>query len=171
MNFFPGSILHDDGAYLAATITAAERYGFDPHKLVIELTETEYVQDMDRLIKIVNHYRQRGLKFAIDDFGSGYAGLNLLADLQPEQLKLDLRLIQGIDRAGPRQSIVSAICDICLDLGITVLAEGVERVGEYEYLKNSGVDLLQGFLFAKPGFEHLPVVRVPGAMDQPGLAS
>ena len=98
---------------------------------------------------------------AIDDFGAGYSGLNLLADFQPDQIKLDMKLIRGIEWHGPRQAIVRAINQICLDLGIDVIAEGVETELEYAWLASQGIHLYQGYLFAKPGFESFPKVHYP----------
>jgi EAL domain-containing protein (putative c-di-GMP-specific phosphodiesterase class I) len=98
---------------------------------------------------------------AIDDFGAGYSGLNLLADFQPDQIKLDMKLVRGIERHGPRQAIVRAIDQACQDLGIDVIAEGVETVEEYAWLANQGIKLFQGYLFAKPAFESFPPVHYP----------
>jgi EAL domain-containing protein (putative c-di-GMP-specific phosphodiesterase class I) len=101
------------------------------------------------------------VKVAIDDFGAGYSGLNLLSNFQPDQIKLDRCLIFGIESHCPRQSIVRAIVQVCRDLEIEVVAEGVETVGEYAWLMNAGVKLFQGYLFAKPAFESLPLVHYP----------
>jgi EAL domain-containing protein (putative c-di-GMP-specific phosphodiesterase class I) len=99
-----------------------------------------------------------GIKMAIDDFGAGYSGLNLLADFQPDQLKLDKELIRNIASRGPRQAIVRALIQICRDLGIELVAEGVETASEYQWLAGEGIFLFQGYFFARPGFECLPVV-------------
>lgn len=104
---------------------------------------------------IVNEHRNAGIIFAIDDFGSGYAGLNLLADFQPDIIKLDMHLIRHINSKGPRQAIVCGIIKTCTDLGIDIIAEGVETRNEYEWLRNAGIKYFQGILFAKPGFEKL----------------
>jgi len=114
-----------------------------------------------RCWKLSGSYRGLGLLMAIDDFGAGYSGLNLLADFQPDQIKLDMKLIRGIEWHGPRQAIVRAINQICLDLGIDVIAEGVETELEYAWLASQGIHLFQGYLFAKPGFESFPKVYYP----------
>jgi len=98
---------------------------------------------------------------AIDDFGAGFSGLNLLADFQPDQVKLDMNLIRGVERHGPRQAIVRATNQICFELGIDVIAEGVQTAVEYAWLASQGIHLYQGYLFAKPGFESLPSVYYP----------
>lgn len=102
-----------------------------------------------------------GLKVAIDDFGAGYSGPNLLANFQPDQIKLDLTLVRGIESHGPRQAIVRAVGQACNDLGIDVIAEGVKTVGEYTWLATEGVRLFQGYLFAKPAFEAFQPVHYP----------
>lgn len=99
-----------------------------------------------------------GTVIAIDDFGAGYSGLNLLADIQPDWIKLDMYLLRNIEQHGARQSIVKAICSVCLDLGIDVLAEGVETLEELRFLEKLDISLYQGYFFAKPGFETLPTV-------------
>jgi EAL domain-containing protein (putative c-di-GMP-specific phosphodiesterase class I) len=116
------------------------------------------IGDQVRFADIINQYRGLGVGVAIDDFGAGYAGLSLLANFQPDQIKLDMDLIRGIDRHGPRQAIVRALIQACSDLGIEVISEGVETVAEYEWLAGAGVQLFQGYLFAKPGFESFPSI-------------
>jgi len=91
-------------------------------------------------------------EFAIDDFGAGHAGLNLLAEFQPDLLKLDLRLVRNIERNGPKQAIVRGIRRTCTDLGIEIIAEGVESKDEYRWFRDEGVKLFQGYLFARPAF-------------------
>jgi EAL domain-containing protein (putative c-di-GMP-specific phosphodiesterase class I) len=90
---------------------------------------------------------------AIDDFGAGFAGLNLLADFQPDIIKLDMELIRGIDQSRTRQAIVRGTVGICAELGIKVIAEGVETPDECSALQDLGISLLQGYLFSKPLFE------------------
>ena len=107
---------------------------------------------------ILYAYRKQGFKTAIDDFGSGYAGLNLLADFQPDLLKLDMELIRGIDQDSVRQVLVDGTVQMCRRLGVEVIAEGVETREELAALKGMGIQLFQGYLLARPGFEALPDV-------------
>ena len=93
---------------------------------------------------------------AIDDFGAGYAGLNLLAEFQPDIVKLDMALVRGIDTNLPRQAIIAGILGICRMLNVRVIGEGIETVGEMQTLRDLGVELMQGYLFARPAFEELP---------------
>ena len=110
-----------------------------------------------------NSYRRDGLRIAIDDFGAGYSGLNLLADFQPDIVKLDMKLVRGIESHGPRQAIVRAIAQASNDLGINVIAEGVETTDEYLWFRDEGITLFQGYLFARPGFEELALPQFPNA--------
>lgn len=158
MNFSPGSVLHEDGYLVNKTLEAAHLNGLSPKQIVLEITEGEAVNDHGLLASQLNQFRSKGIKIAIDDFGAGYAGLNMLAEIQPELLKLDMALIRNINGSGPKRSIVRAILGVCTDLGIDVIAEGIESQEEHNCLTDMGVELFQGFLFAKPGFEMLPQV-------------
>lgn len=100
-----------------------------------------------------------GFKTAIDDFGSGYSGLGLLADFQTDVIKLDMGLIRNINCDKSRQCIIKNCLNLFQDLNITPLAEGVETKEEMSWLRDSGVELMQGYFFAKPGFESLPQVN------------
>jgi len=157
LNFLPQS-LGASAESILTTLEAAKRVDLPLKRLVLEVTEGEIIDDASHFTKLINEYRGLGLKVAIDDFGAGYSGLNLLADFQPEQVKLDMKLIRGIERHGPRQAIVRAINQICFDLGIDVIAEGVETEPEYAWLASQGIHLYQGYLFSKPAFESFPAV-------------
>ncbi|MBK6959014.1 MAG: EAL domain-containing protein [Nitrosomonas sp.] len=146
---------------LQTMVEMAEQCGLKPDQLVLELSETETIKDFDCFVERANQCRRLGVKFAIDDFGSGYSGLNLLAEFQPESVKLDMVLVRDIEHRGPRQAIVRGVLRTCEDLGIDIVAEGVETIAEYEWLRNEGIFLFQGYLFARPAFEALPTVTFP----------
>ncbi len=97
-----------------------------------------------------------GFTTALDDFGAGHSGLTLLARFQPDVVKLDMRLVRGIDSNSQRRIIVEAVVALCGRLGIRVVAEGVETRAELDAVRSTGIDLVQGFLLAKPAFEKLP---------------
>jgi EAL domain-containing protein (putative c-di-GMP-specific phosphodiesterase class I) len=162
LNFLPQS-LNSSGEAVLTVLDAARQANLPVKRIVLEIIEGQIIHDHARFRELINAYRGLGLKIAIDDFGAGYSGLNLLADFQPDQIKLDMKLIAGIERHGPRQAIVRAIRHICFDLGIDIIAEGIETEEEYEWLASQGVRLFQGHLFAKPGFESFPQVHYPGA--------
>ncbi|WP_351088869.1 EAL domain-containing protein [Shewanella sp. S1-49-MNA-CIBAN-0167] len=158
INFTPDEIIFEGGLYITATLEKAKSLGFNPKQLVIEITEGEFIHDIDLLASVLNKLRSESMVIAIDDFGSAYSGLNMLAEIQPDLIKLDMSLLRDIDHHGPRQAIVKGIYSVCTDLGIDVLAEGVESEGEFNFLRNIGVKLYQGYFFAKPGFECLPQI-------------
>ena len=160
LNFLPQSLFSQQDV-LTPMFEAARRNDLPISRLVLEVTEGEVIDDVARFARLIKTYRAQGLKLAIDDFGAGYCGLNLLAEFQPDILKLDMALLRGIERSGPRQAIVRAILSACTDLGIDAIAEGVETVDEFSWLADEGVTLFQGYLFARPGFETLPGVTVP----------
>jgi EAL domain-containing protein (putative c-di-GMP-specific phosphodiesterase class I) len=160
LNFLPRS-LEASPTSIVSSLEAAERANLPIKRIVIEVVEGEIIEDHSQFSRLINEYRGIGLKVAIDDFGAGYSGLNLLAEFQPDQVKLDMKLITGIERHGPRQAIVRAISQICSDLGIDIVAEGIETEDEYAWLASQGIRLFQGYLFAKPGFESFPAVHYP----------
>lgn len=104
-----------------------------------------------------NELRVAGVLLAIDDFGAGSSGLNLLADFQPDILKLDRHLVSNVAQSGPRQSIMRAVLQVCDELGIDVIAEGLETFAEAEWFQRAGVPYWQGYLFGQPGFRCLPM--------------
>ena len=95
--------------------------------------------------------RNRGFRIAIDDLGAGYAGLSSFALLEPEFVKLDMTLIRDIDTSSVKQKLVKSIASMCKDMGLFVIAEGVETPGERDSVIDLGCELLQGYLFARPG--------------------
>lgn len=149
INFLPNAIYRPE-ACIRSTLEACERFGFPSDRLMFEVTEGERVDDSDHLIGIFNDYRKRGFLTAIDDFGAGYAGLNLLAQFQPHVLKIDMELTRNIHASPVRQAIVSGIALTAGQLGITLVAEGVETEGERDTLYGFGIRHQQGYLFAKP---------------------
>ena len=160
LNFLPQG-LYASGSSVTSTLEAAARHGLPIERLILEVTEGEVIADYSNLAQQLNEFRSLGLKVAIDDFGAGYSGLNMLADFQPDQIKIDMNLVRGIEKHGPRQAIVRALVQVCDDLGIDVIAEGVESLREYAWFAEHGVSLFQGYLFAKPGFEFLPQAHFP----------
>lgn len=154
LNFMPKSLDSLPDA-ISSTIDAARAASIPLQRIFIEVTENEIIHDPGRFASAMNAYRAQGLRFAIDDFGAGFSGLNLLADFQPDIVKLDMQLVHDIDSHGPRQAIVRAVIQACDDLGIDVLAEGVETEAEHRWFKRNGVRLFQGYFFARPAFEAL----------------
>jgi blue light- and temperature-responsive anti-repressor len=161
LNLLTDSVEAAGGTALTSTVDMAVIAGLRVEQLVLEVSERDVIKDSRSFVARANLCRALGVRFAIDDFGSGYSGLNLLADFQPEQVKLDMQLVRDVHRKGPRQAITRGVLRTCEDLGIEVVAEGVETADEYRWLSDEGIHLFQGYLFAKPAFERLPDVHFP----------
>jgi EAL domain-containing protein (putative c-di-GMP-specific phosphodiesterase class I) len=159
INFLPNAIYKPERC-IRTTLEAAKKYNFPIKNIMFEFTEVEKVEDTAHIKRVVDYYQSLGFKTATDDFGAGYSGLNLLADFQTDIIKLDMALIRDINSDTKRQLIVTHCLNMFKDLNITALAEGIETVEEYVWLKHAGVELMQGYLFAKPGFECLPNVNL-----------
>lgn len=153
INFLPNAVI-EPGACIRSTVEAAEEVGLAPNRILFEFTEHELI-DPPHLQSILKTYRGMGFRTAIDDFGAGYSGLTLLSRFQPDVVKLDMGLIRGIDEDSVKRTIVTHLLRLASDLGVAVVAEGIETTAEYETLRELGVSLLQGYLFAKPAFEAL----------------
>ncbi|MAM88952.1 MAG: diguanylate phosphodiesterase [unclassified Hahellaceae] len=158
INFFPNAVYKPE-LCIRTTLETARVCGFPIERILFEFTESEKLTSASHVKRIVESYREMGFKTATDDFGSGHSGLNLLADYQTDVIKFDMALVRNIDRDTVRQKIIRHCVNLCLDLGITPLAEGIETRAEMEVLQSLGIDLMQGYYFAKPGFECLPQVN------------
>lgn len=154
LNITPSNLL-PSSVTIPSILRTVEQYQILPEQIVVEILESEIIEDFQTLADVLREYRSSGLLFAIDDFGAGYAGLNLLAEFQPHMIKLDINLVRDVHVKGPRQAIIRGLSRTCFELGIDIIAEGVETENEYHWLRNEGIDLFQGFLFAKPAFENL----------------
>lgn len=154
INIIPNAVT-DPAACVEETLRSAAALGFAPSRLIFELTEGERIDSPGALEQLFRPYRRLGMKVAIDDFGAGYAGLNLLACFQPDIVKIDIDLVRQIDTDRRRQIIVAHTVHLCCDLGVTPVAEGVETTGERDFLASLGIDLMQGYLFARPVFRAL----------------
>ena len=157
INFMPNAVYKPE-LCIRTTLDAAEQYGFPINQIIFEITESEKIENKDHLRNIVKYYQQKGFKTAIDDFGAGYSGLNLLADMQTDLVKLDMALIRHIHLDRTRQVIVKGILQVCADLGIEVIAEGIEEAEELKALEDLGITLFQGYYFARPAFESIAEV-------------
>jgi EAL domain-containing protein (putative c-di-GMP-specific phosphodiesterase class I) len=102
INFMPNAVYKAETC-IRATLEAAKRFSFPLNRIIFEVTEQEQVLDIGHLTSILRAYRKQGFMTAIDDFGAGYAGLNLLADFQPDMIKLDMQLIRNIDQDSVQQ--------------------------------------------------------------------
>lgn len=154
INFLPNAVYHPE-ACLRLTIAAAREYNFPADLITFEFTENEQILDREHLKRIIETYRANSFRTALDDFGAGYAGLSLLADFQTDIIKIDRVLVDRVDQNRPRQAIIAGIIKTAEMLGLSVVAEGVERPEEVRQLRAMGINLFQGFLFAKPALGSL----------------
>lgn len=158
INFMPNAVYRPE-LCIRTTLEAAETYGFPIDRIVFEITEGEQVDDRAHLRDIVQHYQKRGFLTAIDDFGAGFSGLNLLADVRTDLVKLDMALVRNVHEDDGRRAIIRGVALMCADLGMQLIAEGVETREELECLRALGIDLFQGYLLARPAFQALPAVH------------
>ncbi len=120
-------------------------------QVVLEITERASLDEVPDARAKVAELRRMGYRIAIDDLGAGYAGLTSFVALEPEFVKLDMSLVRDVEKTPTKQKLIRSMATLCKDLGITVVAEGVETVAERDAVIELGCDLLQGYLLAKPG--------------------
>lgn len=160
LNVTPG-LLSAAAASAGELVAMMKSRHLKAEQLVFEITEHEAIENEADFRRAIWALRESGIRLALDDFGAGWSGLKLLANFQPQLVKLDMGLVRGIEADGPRQTIVRAVLTVCEDLGIEVIAEGVETVSEYEWFREHQVFLFQGFLFARPQLQALPTACLP----------
>ncbi len=127
-----------------------EKYAIKPELLRIEVTESSYIDDPNRLIETVRRLQDHGFTILMDDFGSGYSSLNALKDIPVDILKIDMQFMRGFEEGGRVGTILTSVIRMARWLGIPVIAEGVETVEQYEFLRSIGCEYTQGFYFACP---------------------
>ena len=157
INFLPNAV-YQPAACLEKTFEAAARAQFPAQHLMFEVTENEPARDVGHLQSIFTEYKRHGMITAIDDFGAGHSGLNMLADFRPDVLKIDMALTRSIQMDHVRTKIAGAIVGLCHELHVSVIAEGIETIEEAVALRALGIRLFQGYLFARPIIEQLPQV-------------
>jgi EAL domain-containing protein (putative c-di-GMP-specific phosphodiesterase class I) len=131
-------------------ISAAAPLSRHASRVVLEVTERAPLEKIRDVTARVAQLRGLGYRIAVDDLGAGYAGLTSFAHLEPEVVKVDMSLIRGIDRSPMKQKLLRSIVSLCRELGIEIIAEGVETETERDALIGLGGDLCQGYLFARP---------------------
>jgi EAL domain-containing protein (putative c-di-GMP-specific phosphodiesterase class I) len=191
INFIPTAI-YDPAYGLSTTVLEIERSEIDPSRVVFEVVESEHVPDIDRLLRILDFYRDAGFLVALDDLGAGYSSLTLLTRLKPDFVKLDTELVRNVDADPYKANIALKLLELARSLGIKTIAEGVETRSEWLWLTEHDCDYVQGFFFGKPAASPepyggslvravsparpAPVVRAPSparpaALDRPLVAA
>lgn len=144
------TVLQESGHERGFTATLLEELGIERSRVTFELTERTMIEDYDLFNRVLSYYREQGYSIAIDDLGAGYAGLRMLAQLEPDYVKLARFLIVDIHQSNTKQALVEALVKFCDRIGAQVIAEGIEKPEELEYLISAGVSFGQGYLLAKP---------------------
>lgn len=160
INFIPTSIYSPEFC-LRSTTSLANELGVDPRQLVFEVVETEKVDDIDHLREILAFYKKKGFQYALDDVGEGYSTIELLADLKPHYMKLDMQYVQGVAEDAAKQKVALRFLEKAVEIGSVPLAEGVETKEDYDWLKQQGYELFQGYYFGKPAKEPQGIAIVP----------
>ena len=169
LNFLPNAVYKPE-VCIRTTLEVARATGFPVSNIVFETTEGEQVEDKAWYAEVMREYRRIGFQTAIDDFGAGYAGLSLLAEFVPDIVKLDMALLRGVEADATRQAIVRHTTALCRELGVSVVAEGVETAGERDFLADIGITLMQGYFFGRPAFRALQPARQIEALQPPRAA-
>jgi EAL domain-containing protein (putative c-di-GMP-specific phosphodiesterase class I) len=139
------SDLSDDSLF---SVTSS--FGALSSRIVLEITERTSLDDVVDARARVGELRNLGFRIAIDDLGAGYAGLTSFATLEPEIVKIDMSLVRGVDASPTKRKLVQSVVTLCKDLGMLVVAEGIETTTERDTLAALGCDLLQGYLLGRP---------------------
>jgi EAL domain-containing protein (putative c-di-GMP-specific phosphodiesterase class I)/CheY-like chemotaxis protein len=130
-------------------------------RVVLEITERNSLSGIGDLRERSRRLRAKGFRVAVDDLGAGYAALSTFASLEPDMVKIDMSLIRGLDQHPTKRKLVASITELCRDLGILVVAEGIETASERDVLLEVGCDLFQGHLFGRPA-------ALPASVDTGG---
>lgn len=162
INFLPNAV-SSPLACIQLTLAAAAAAQLPVDRLIFEFTENEGMGSPEHVTSIIEAYKQIGFKVAIDDFGAGYSGLAMFAEFMPDEIKLDMGLIRGIASDRRRLAIVRAMVGLCADLDTTLVAEGIETRDEANALLDLGVYYHQGYFYARPAIEVLPLLASAGS--------
>jgi EAL domain-containing protein (putative c-di-GMP-specific phosphodiesterase class I) len=143
--------------FLPRVLSVIDRSGVDPHRLMFEFTESLLLDDLQGTVAKMTALKARGGGFSLDDFGTGYSSLAYLKHLPLDQLKIDRSFVRDILTDSNDAAIARTIMALGQSLGLAVIAEGVETVGQRDFLAGQGCHAFQGYLFGRPG----PVEALP----------
>ena len=144
------SVMEDVKFQKGFTREYLEEFEIDPGRIIFEITERSAVRDIGEFKDIIHYYKDQQYQIAIDDAGAGYSGLNLISDIQPHYLKLDMQLIHHIDRSTVKQALVKSMQEFAKITGTHLIAEGIETLSELETLIHIGVQYGQGYFIQRP---------------------
>ena len=124
--------------------------GLEYRDIKLEVTESAYSQDADRLLDLIHSLRHIGFEIEMDDFGTGYSSLNMLSSMPIDVLKMDMSFVRNIEKSETDLRLMKLILDIAGNLKLSVVAEGVETEGQLKLLRDADCDLVQGYYFSRP---------------------
>lgn len=142
--------LFSNPQYVDNIITIIEDTGIHGELLELEVTETLYIENRTRLARVIDQLRERNIKFAIDDFGSGYSSLNLLTQIPADVLKIDREFLTDSDKSQAKRDVIEKIVELAHKLNMKVVCEGVEIREQEAFLENISCDIAQGYYYSKP---------------------
>jgi GGDEF domain-containing protein len=145
--------MHDETFRRGFTKEFLKQYNIDPQSIIFEITEKDVITDIDSFKYTISYYKSQNYSIAIDDAGSGYSGLNLISDVNPHFIKLDMKLIRGISKDRLKFSLVKGMVEFSKASNISIIAEGIETYEELETIINLGVQYGQGYYFQTPEAE------------------
>jgi len=149
INFSPAAI-YDPVFCLRETVSLVEQHAIAAEEIVLEVTESEEITDLDHLKNILSYYRARGFGVALDDLGAGYASLNMLHELRPDYVKIDMDLISGVQADPVKATIAAKVLETADALGAPAIAEGIETQADLDWVRQHGAPLAQGYFFGRP---------------------
>lgn len=152
------NIMYDETFMKGFTKSFLEQYKIIPENIIFEITEQYVIKDFELFSKTLEHYKSQSFKIAIDDAGSGYSGLNLISEIKPDFIKLDMNLIRDLNNDSLRFALVKGMVEVSKVSNIQLIAEGIESYEEFETLLNLGVQYGQGYFIQKPN-EHILDIR------------
>lgn len=164
VNLLPMTLVNKPDA-VSFLINEIAAHGLVPEQIIVEFTESEVISRFDTFAQAVKSLKAAGICVAIDHFGAGFAGLQLLSRFQPDRIKISRELITDVHKSGPRQAIIQAIIKCCTSLEIMISAVGVEKPEEWMWLESAGIEIFQGNLFAQTCLNGIPSVAWPEKND------
>lgn len=149
INFIPTSIYSPEFC-LRSTMQLAKKTGADFEQFVFEVVETDKVEDIEHLKLILRYYEEKGFQYALDDVGEGHSTMEMLGELKPHYMKLDMKYGQDVSKDAKKQQMAKSFLRKALEVGAVPLAEGIENKHDFTWLRQQGYKLFQGYYFGKP---------------------
>ena len=144
------SIQFKNKNFVKYLISVIKKYDISPTNVELEITESVFIDNMQEIIHKMKLLKDFGIRFSMDDFGTGFSSLSYLRDLPIDTLKIDKSFIDDVVTDGSTRTIAESIIDLSKKLGFDTIAEGVEQEVQYSLLKNIGCENIQGFYLGKP---------------------